>query len=205
MAAMNVPSDNFIAETLIKALGATFGGAGRRARGRGGALRTVPSSACARRAVDGSGLSRSNRTSPQAVVSLLTAMDEGALSEPFAALAAGRRAHRDAARPDAGDRRPRRLPRQDRHALQRVGAGRLLRHARRRPGGVRVPHERRVPVEAPAGCRTGWRRAGALQRLAAPAEGCVRDYRHLRRCSRAAALAAAARRRRRPPTPATPS
>jgi D-alanyl-D-alanine carboxypeptidase/D-alanyl-D-alanine-endopeptidase (penicillin-binding protein 4) len=35
------------------------------------------------RAVDGSGLSRSNRTSPKAVVSLLTAMDESELAVPF--------------------------------------------------------------------------------------------------------------------------
>ena len=85
IAAMNVPSDNFIAETLIKALGATFGGGGSTAAGASVVRATVARLGVRTRAVDGSGLSRSNRTSPRAVVSLLTAMDESDLATPFAA------------------------------------------------------------------------------------------------------------------------
>jgi serine-type D-Ala-D-Ala carboxypeptidase/endopeptidase (penicillin-binding protein 4) len=83
IAAMNVPSDNFIAETLIKALGATFGGAGSTAAGALVVRSTLSQLGVRTRVVDGSGLSRSNRTSPRAVVSLLTAMDESAVGEPF--------------------------------------------------------------------------------------------------------------------------
>ena len=81
--AMNVPSDNFIAETLIKALGAAFGSAGSTAAGAAVIRSTVSQLGVRTRVVDGSGLSRSNRTSPRAVVSLLTAMDESELAEPF--------------------------------------------------------------------------------------------------------------------------
>jgi D-alanyl-D-alanine carboxypeptidase/D-alanyl-D-alanine-endopeptidase (penicillin-binding protein 4) len=72
----NTPSDNFIAEMLIKALGRAFGSGGstssgtrviRGAMSRLGVRTTV---------VDGSGLSRSNRTSPRQVVALLRAMKD---------------------------------------------------------------------------------------------------------------------------------
>ena len=85
IAAMNVPSDNFIAETLIKTLGAGFGGAGSTAAGAAVIRSTIAQLGVRTRVVDGSWLSRSNRTSPRAVVSLLTAMDEGDLAEPFRA------------------------------------------------------------------------------------------------------------------------
>ena len=83
--AMNVPSDNFIAETLIKSLGATFGGRGTTAVGAQVVRSTVSELGVRTRAIDGSGLSRSNRTSPRAVVSLLTAMAESDVSAPFTA------------------------------------------------------------------------------------------------------------------------
>jgi serine-type D-Ala-D-Ala carboxypeptidase/endopeptidase (penicillin-binding protein 4) len=67
------PSDNFFAETLVKDLGARFGGAGTTAAG----ARVVRETLAAHfglypRIVDGSGLSREDETSPQEVVTLLT-------------------------------------------------------------------------------------------------------------------------------------
>jgi serine-type D-Ala-D-Ala carboxypeptidase/endopeptidase (penicillin-binding protein 4) len=85
VASMNVPSDNFIAETLIKALGARFGVGGTTSAGAAVVRDTAEQLGIRTTVVDGSGLSRSNRTSPKAVVALLTAMDEGELAEPFAA------------------------------------------------------------------------------------------------------------------------
>jgi D-alanyl-D-alanine carboxypeptidase/D-alanyl-D-alanine-endopeptidase (penicillin-binding protein 4) len=77
---MNVPSDNFIAEMLIKLLaeapGSTTAGA-RLVRATMSGLGLAPQVA------DGSGLSRSNRTSPRQVIRLLTQMADGELYEPF--------------------------------------------------------------------------------------------------------------------------
>jgi D-alanyl-D-alanine carboxypeptidase/D-alanyl-D-alanine-endopeptidase (penicillin-binding protein 4) len=70
----NVPSNNFFAETLLKALGAEFGGAGSTAAG----IAVVKSFAAARGATfvgeNGSGLSVRNRASPSAVGRLLASM-----------------------------------------------------------------------------------------------------------------------------------
>ena len=85
VAAMNVPSDNFYAETLLKALGASFGGSGSTTGGAAVVRSTVARMGIRTRVADGSGLSRSNRTSPRAVVSLLTAMYEGENALPFMA------------------------------------------------------------------------------------------------------------------------
>ncbi len=67
----NRPSDNYLAETLIKGLGARFGGAGTTAAGAGVVRRTLGRLGLPVRVVDGSGLSRADRTSPRAVVTLL--------------------------------------------------------------------------------------------------------------------------------------
>ncbi len=69
-----VPSDNFLAEMLIKGIGARFGGAGSTAAGAAVVRRTLEPIGIAPTLVDGSGLSRSDRTSPRQVVLLLAAM-----------------------------------------------------------------------------------------------------------------------------------
>jgi serine-type D-Ala-D-Ala carboxypeptidase/endopeptidase (penicillin-binding protein 4) len=72
----NVPSDNLLAESLIKGLGAEFGGTGSTSTGAGVVRATLAPLGLRPRVVDGSGLSRANRTSPRQVVRLLDRMAE---------------------------------------------------------------------------------------------------------------------------------
>ena len=66
------PSDNFFAETLVKDLGARYGGAGTTAAGAAVVARTIGSLLGIHpRVVDGSGLSEADRTSPYQVADLL--------------------------------------------------------------------------------------------------------------------------------------
>jgi D-alanyl-D-alanine carboxypeptidase/D-alanyl-D-alanine-endopeptidase (penicillin-binding protein 4) len=82
--ATNVPSNNFFAETLIKLLGARFGGAGSTAAGAGVVERFARSRGSGVSASDGSGLTRSDRASPAQVVRLLLSMQaDGRLADPF--------------------------------------------------------------------------------------------------------------------------
>jgi len=67
----NVYSDNFFAEMLIKLLGARFGGGGTTANGAAVVAAFAAGHGSGIRAVDGSGLTRSNRASPAEVVGLL--------------------------------------------------------------------------------------------------------------------------------------
>jgi D-alanyl-D-alanine carboxypeptidase/D-alanyl-D-alanine-endopeptidase (penicillin-binding protein 4) len=71
----NSPSDNFLAEMLLKDLGASFGGAGTTAAGAGVVRRKVAQAFHIHpRFNDGSGLSRHDSTSPGQVVTLLQDM-----------------------------------------------------------------------------------------------------------------------------------
>jgi D-alanyl-D-alanine carboxypeptidase/D-alanyl-D-alanine-endopeptidase (penicillin-binding protein 4) len=81
----NVPSDNFFAEMLIKGLGARFGAGGSTAAGAAVIRGWLRQAGIRARVVDGSGLSRGDRTTPREVVRLLTRMRRSpGLAAPFA-------------------------------------------------------------------------------------------------------------------------
>jgi D-alanyl-D-alanine carboxypeptidase/D-alanyl-D-alanine-endopeptidase (penicillin-binding protein 4) len=84
IARTNAPSDNFFAETLLKAVGARFGAGGTTAAGVRVVRATVRDLGARPRVVDGSGLSYANRTSPRHVVRLLAAMDRSDSAAFFA-------------------------------------------------------------------------------------------------------------------------
>jgi D-alanyl-D-alanine carboxypeptidase/D-alanyl-D-alanine-endopeptidase (penicillin-binding protein 4) len=72
LALMLPPSDNFFAETLVKDLGARYGGAGTTAAGAAVVSKTIASLlGIDPHVVDGSGLSEEDRTSPYQVADLL--------------------------------------------------------------------------------------------------------------------------------------
>jgi len=74
------PSDNFFAETLTKDMGALYGGAGTTSAGAGVIRRSVATLlGFSPRVVDGSGLSRADKTSPYQVVQLLAGLYPTAL------------------------------------------------------------------------------------------------------------------------------
>jgi D-alanyl-D-alanine carboxypeptidase/D-alanyl-D-alanine-endopeptidase (penicillin-binding protein 4) len=72
---MNQPSDNYIAEMLIKGLGAQFGEAGSTSAGGAVIREAVRPFGITPQVIDGSGLSRQDRTTPREVVQLLKSMD----------------------------------------------------------------------------------------------------------------------------------
>jgi serine-type D-Ala-D-Ala carboxypeptidase/endopeptidase (penicillin-binding protein 4) len=72
---MNQPSDNFMAEMLVKVLGAQYGDAGSTAAGTAVIRAELAELQIEPQIVDGSGLSRSDRTSPRDVVTLLGELD----------------------------------------------------------------------------------------------------------------------------------
>jgi serine-type D-Ala-D-Ala carboxypeptidase/endopeptidase (penicillin-binding protein 4) len=77
------PSDNFFAETLVKDLGAMYGGAGTTAAGAAVVTKTISTVLGIHpHVVDGSGLSEEDKTSPYQVTDLLVEL----ASTPFGAL-----------------------------------------------------------------------------------------------------------------------
>ncbi len=82
-AATNVPSNNFYAETLIKLLGARFGGSGSTAAGAAVVKQFARSEGSYVHAVDGSGLTRTGRASTGEVARFLEAMRAEPYGEDF--------------------------------------------------------------------------------------------------------------------------
>jgi D-alanyl-D-alanine carboxypeptidase/D-alanyl-D-alanine-endopeptidase (penicillin-binding protein 4) len=83
--ATNTPSDNYLAEMLLKGLGARFGRGGSTAGGAAVVGATLDDLGVLPRVADGSGLSRANRTTPADVVRLLEALPGGAAGDALAA------------------------------------------------------------------------------------------------------------------------
>jgi serine-type D-Ala-D-Ala carboxypeptidase/endopeptidase (penicillin-binding protein 4) len=79
----NVPSDNFLAEMLVKDLGAEFAGAGTTGAGVGVVRSQLEAFGLTPQVFDGSGLSRADRTTPRQVVHLLEAMHGQELAGVF--------------------------------------------------------------------------------------------------------------------------
>ena len=79
----NVPSDNFMAEMLVKDLGAQFGAGGTTVAGVAVVRSTLTSFGVHPRIVDGSGLSRADRTTPRQVVRLLETMHHQEVAASF--------------------------------------------------------------------------------------------------------------------------
>ncbi len=81
--ATNVSSNNFYAEMLLKLVGAHFGGAGTTNAGAAVVERFAREHGVSLRAVDGSGLTRSNSASPSAVVRFLQSVRGEEIGDDF--------------------------------------------------------------------------------------------------------------------------
>jgi len=79
----NVPSDNFMAEMLVKGLGAQFGAGGTTAAGVAVVHQALGDFGLHPQIVDGSGLSRVDRTTPRQVVRLLALMHHQEIAGSF--------------------------------------------------------------------------------------------------------------------------
>jgi serine-type D-Ala-D-Ala carboxypeptidase/endopeptidase (penicillin-binding protein 4) len=81
----NRPSDNYLAESLVKGLGAGFGGGGSTAAGADLVEQTIANDGAHPTVVDGSGLSRSDQTSAHDVVRVLDGVRDDAAGAAFRA------------------------------------------------------------------------------------------------------------------------
>ena len=81
----NRPSDNYLAESLVKGLGARFGGGGSTAAGADIVEQTIAGDGAQPTVVDGSGLSRSDQTSAHDVVRVLDGVRDDAAGAAFRA------------------------------------------------------------------------------------------------------------------------
>jgi D-alanyl-D-alanine carboxypeptidase/D-alanyl-D-alanine-endopeptidase (penicillin-binding protein 4) len=81
--ATNVPSDNFAAEMLLKGLGARYGAGGSTPAGAEVVRAELGTLGIHPRIVDGSGLSRQNRTTPRQVVRLIERMHGQPVARAF--------------------------------------------------------------------------------------------------------------------------
>jgi D-alanyl-D-alanine carboxypeptidase/D-alanyl-D-alanine-endopeptidase (penicillin-binding protein 4) len=79
----NRPSDNYLAESLVKGLGAGFGGGGSTATGADIVEQTIANDGAHPTVVDGSGLSRSDQTSAHDVVRVLDGVRDDAAGAAF--------------------------------------------------------------------------------------------------------------------------
>jgi D-alanyl-D-alanine carboxypeptidase/D-alanyl-D-alanine-endopeptidase (penicillin-binding protein 4) len=79
----NVPSDNFLAETLVKDLGASFAESGTTTSGVGVVRAQLQTFGLHPAVVDGSGLSRADLTTPRQVVRLLAIMHDQPVAGAF--------------------------------------------------------------------------------------------------------------------------
>lgn len=79
----NMPSDNYLAEMLLKELGGRLGGAGSTRAGAKVVTEQLRKLGIGAHVVDGSGLSRTDRTSPHQIVRLLDALAGGPVSDVF--------------------------------------------------------------------------------------------------------------------------
>jgi len=83
LARTNVPSDNYLAEALLKQLGAEFGAEGTTLAGARIVRAEMTELGAPVQVVDGSGLSRSDRATPRQVVRVFEQMAEGEHGEMF--------------------------------------------------------------------------------------------------------------------------
>ena len=154
----NRPSDNYMAETLLKALGADYGGGGTTAAGVAVASSHAAEYGAEPTMVDGSGLSRRNFTTPRDVVELLAGMDQGELAEPMLislAVAGQSGTLVDRMRGTAAQGRCRAKT----GTLDGVSNLAGICHSRvGRPHRLRDPDVQHQRLERPIRCRTRWRR-----------------------------------------------
>ena len=138
-----MPSDNFLAETLLKALGVRFGGAGSTRAGAQVVRSSVVGLGLAPTVVDGSGLSRANHTSPRQVVRLLQRMGEEDTFPAFQRSLAVAGVSGTLRRRMRGTPAQRRCRGKTGTLTRRLRAGRLLHDDERQPRRLRVSHEPR--------------------------------------------------------------